>query len=236
MVSTKKAIKSGLIQKNVTELASLPKKHKKEMRVLSRAEQDKFTDILNNDKWGMAILTALYTGLRIGELLALRIDLTSGTITVRRSISRVKNTDKNATTKTKLIIQEPKTEKGKRLIPLPETIKDELTAYKYFTLGDNDKDMDKLAFRTDTGNFIEPRNLMKKFHELQDKSGIDNINFHGLRHSYATRLLEEGENLKVVQELLGHSSIQMTGDTYAHVSQELKQKAASKLDKLYKKD
>ncbi|WP_084663770.1 tyrosine-type recombinase/integrase [Thermanaeromonas toyohensis] len=72
--------------------------------------------------------------------------------------------------------------------------------------------------------------LTARFYELRKKAGLQDVNLHALHHTYATRLLELGEDLKVVQELLGHSRIAVTADTYAHVSPKLKRDAVAKLD------
>ncbi|TDA69681.1 MAG: hypothetical protein D9V47_04765 [Clostridia bacterium] len=80
------------------------------------------------------------------------------------------------------------------------------------------------------GTPIIPRNLHQKFYELVEKAEISRLNLHALRHSFATRLPEEGEGLKVVQELLGCSRIDTTADIYSHVSRELKWRAAEKIN------
>jgi len=170
---------------------------------------------------------SLYTGLRIGEVLALcwgDIDLDNNPVTVRRSISRVQNYDKNPKSKTKLIEQEPKTEKGKRTVPIPDDINSILACYNWDEFVKGKGTANDLVFHTEPGNYIEPRNLMRTFYNLVEKAEIDKKSFHSLRRSYATRLLEENEHPKVVQELLGHSSISMTMDIYSHVAPQIKSK------------
>jgi len=88
------------------------------------------------------------------------------------------------------------------------------------------------VFCTTNGNYIIPRNFNRKFYELCRKAGISGVNLHALRHTFATRLLEQGENIKVVQELLGHSKISTTADIYSHVVMEVKRQAVSRLNNL----
>ncbi|MGI6553837.1 MAG: tyrosine-type recombinase/integrase [Bacillota bacterium] len=92
------------------------------------------------------------------------------------------------------------------------------------------------VFCTDVGTYMSPRNFQRKYYTLRDRAGISNeVNLHGLRHTFATRLLEEGENLKTVQELLRHADIKTTANIYSHVTPKTKQKAAHKMDNLLNK-
>lgn len=241
--SLKQALKEGLVARNVAEATTLPRQQKKELRVLTLEEEQRFIAAVAGDRLGTAFLLDLASGMRLGELLALRwqdVDLKEGVIRVRQALSRVKVPD--GPTKTALIFQEPKTAKGKRSIPLPEWAIAALKAHKArqaqekLLLGLAYQD-NGLVFATEEGKPIEPRNFIRKFYQLREKAGLPkDVNFHALRHTYATRLLEANEHPKVVQELLGHSQISMTLDTYSHVLPELKKAAAAKLNNLWPKE
>jgi integrase len=235
------AVRGEIITRNVSDATSLPRREKKEMRVLSLEEQEKLIHVLQNDEHGFPFLFALATGLRKGELLGLRwkdVNFDENLINVRRNLSYIKNRDPEGTTKYKLITQEPKTERGQRSIPMPESIvvmlgyhqqqqkkNKELYAEKYI---DND-----LVFPSQLGTAMDPSNFSKRFYALVKKSGIEMANVHATRHSYATRLLEANVHPKIVQDLLGHSSISITLNTYSHVMPELKQEASEKLNGLF---
>lgn len=90
-----------------------------------------------------------------------------------------------------------------------------------------------LVFSNEFGNYLDPSNVRKRYKRILRKNNITNKTFHDLRHTYATRLFELGENPKTVQMLLGHSSISITLNTYTHVLESMKVKAASKLNDLY---
>lgn len=235
------AVNNNLILRNVSESTSLPKRTKKEMRVLTLEEQKKLISHLGDDTFSMAFLTDLATGMRLGELLGLQwkdIDLKEGVIRVSRSLSRVKSFDENNKGKTDILIQEPKTKSGKRSIPIPESVISILKLYKTrqkkerLQMGALYENND-FVFSNEYGKNIDPRYFTKRFSKLIKECGLEHTNFHALRHTFATRLLETNEHPKVVQELLGHASITMTLDTYSHVMPELKKAAAAKLNNLF---
>jgi integrase len=91
-----------------------------------------------------------------------------------------------------------------------------------------------LVFPSVAGTHITPRNFQRKYYDLLEEAQVPHIKLHGLRHTFATRLLEQGENLKVVQELLRHTDIKTTANIYSHVSPKVKKKAAHKMDNLLK--
>lgn len=245
------AMRNNLVVRNVSEATTLPKQEKKEMRVLSQNEQDKFLNALDNDKLGIIFKLDLATGLRRGELLGLRwkdIDFKESSLRVNQALYRAKvNFDKDSKEKkTEVIFQKPKTKKGERSIPLFSSIVSDLKAHKvnetakFKELEWDDLKIKQhlkegLVFTNELGGFIEPRNLTRKFYNLVKAANIPQANFHSLRHSFATRLLEMNENPKVVQEMLGHSSITLTLDTYSHVMPELKKAAVDKLSGLFDK-
>jgi len=237
----KQAIKNNLVVRNVSEATTLPKQKKSEIKILSIQEQTKFINALDGDRLKAAFILALSTGVRQGELLALRwkyVDLVEGTIKIRSNLQRVNNSDPNVPTKTILIFQEPKTQNGNRTIPLPDAIVEILKQHRKSQLeeklvaGELYENND-LVFATVLGKPIDPKNLVRRFKLLLKQAELDYINFHALRHTYATRLLEINEHPKVVQELMGHSDVRITLDIYSHVMPEIKKEAANKINHLF---
>jgi integrase len=162
-------------------------------------------------------LFALFTGIRIGELCALQWDdIKDNKIHISKTMQRIKNEDGIST----VMITEPKTDKSNRFIPVPPAIYELIEKYRkpkgYVIRQANDK-------------FIEPRLLQKKFGEITSACGLENVNFHALRHTFATRCIESGFDVKTLSEILGHTNVRTTMDRYVHSSFELKQKNMEKL-------
>lgn len=203
-------------------------------------EQLKFIEATKGNDLEMLFITALDTGLRQGELFALTwndIDLRNKVIYVNKTFKRVKNTD---TGEYENIIQTPKTKKSVRVVPLPAHLIDKLRQYeiqqkelriKVANLYEDNN----LVFCNCFGRYLDSGNVLKKFKKILKENDIPIRKFHDLRHTYATRLFELGEDPKTVQVLLGHSNISITLDTYTHVLDSLKDNAISKLNDLYNK-
>ena len=227
----KKAVKCRLITFNICEAVELPRETQKERRVLSPEEQELLIKELKKDEQGGMYIFALFTGLRRGEILALRwedVDLKAGTIRVTKNLSRVKTYSDGD--KTKLIVSEPKTLKSRRLIPIVDPLIPFLKKQKK-QFGNNELG---LVFPSESGTYIDPGNYNRKFYKILKRAGIPKANPHSLRHSFATRALEAGLDLKTTQELLGHSSIEITANLYTHASVEHKRKELKKLESVFK--
>ena len=237
------AIKNNLIASNVanTEVITLPRKEKRDIRILTADEQKTFLKALDGERLRAAFMLALGSGIRQGELLALRwqdTDLKNGLINVNRTVKRVKTFDDIDKNKTKIIFQEPKTKSSKRSIPLPANVIQEIKEHRKKQLeekllaGEVYYDND-LVFCNELGKVTELATFTRIFKRILKKAGLPDMNVHALRHTYATRLLEANEHPKVVQELLGHSDISMTLNTYSHVMPGLKKAAADKINFLF---
>lgn len=225
------AVNLNMIQKNPTDFVVLPKRQKVEMRYFSVEEQKRLQEAIKGERLEMPILLDLYTGMRQGELLGLKwenvhIDLNSQSyIRIVQTVYRVKNMDKDAESKTKLCINEPKTKHSVRTIPLLPDIARRLADYR-------EEQADYIAkngftdigfvFTSTTGTIIEPRDFQRDSKKILNKNGIREVNVHGLRHTFATRALESGMSVKTLSKILGHSSVGFTLDTYAHVTERLK--------------
>lgn len=202
------------------------KQSKKEMRVLSIEEQKKLTSVLMNDvncvKFG--ILLSLYTGIRVGEICALKwecIDISLGVLSINETLQRIKDTSAKANKKTKIIVTSPKSDCSIRKIPLPSFIvaiaKSLQTSNSSYVLtGSSDK-------------IIEPRTMQNHFKALLQECGILEANYHALRHTFATRCIEAGFDIKTLSEILGHSNVNITLNRYVHSSFELKIENMKKL-------
>lgn len=210
-----------------------------DVKPFSIEEQIKFINAIKGHELEMLFLTALDTGLRQGELFALTwndIDFNTRCISVNKSFKNIKNI---STGKYEGVIQTPKTEKSIRLVPIPVHLIDRLKQYKLsqkalkLKLSNLYQD-NTLIFCNQFGKYLDSGNVLKKFKKVLKDNGLKDRKFHDLRHTYATRLFELGEEPKTVQTLLGHSNISITLDTYTHVLDSLKEKAVSKLDDLYR--
>lgn len=206
-----------------------PRKEKGEMRVLSFQEQKLFTDYLlqemDNCKFG--ILFALLTGLRIGEVCALRwrdISLVDGVVNVKTTMQRIKNLDGNGRNKTKIMISEPKSFSSARSIPLS------FFTHELCRKFEGAKDAYILTGQTD--HYMEPRVLQYRMAHYAKECGLQGVHFHTLRHSFATRCMEVGFEIKSLSEILGHASPQITLERYVHSSMELKRENMSKLTQI----
>ncbi len=204
-------------------------------------EQKQFIKAIKGHNYEMLFLTALNSGMRQGELLALTwndINFKHNYIKVNKNLSIVNDVTKEGRGVALLEVQTPKTKNGIRVINIPELLTKQLKQYKtnqskYRVKLGNLYENNNLVFCDNFGRYLDRRYLLDIYKKVLKDNDIKLRKFHDLRHTYATRLFELGENPKTVQELLGHSSLSITLDTYTHVLDDMKNKAISKLNDLY---
>ena len=171
------------------------------------------------DDFSLGIRLCMYTGLRIGELSGLTwgdIDTVSGQLSVKRTVYRIKNVNYDAiknTAKTILCIGSPKTPSSVREIPLPCFLMDEIRDYRRG---------DEMYILTGSVRCMEPRSIQKRYKTLLRRCGLRYLNFHSLRHSFATIGIQKGFDYKTLSEILGHTSVTTTLNIYVHSNMERK--------------
>lgn len=201
---------------NRIEFVTLPKTlDKAEKPLLNCGEQQRLRDGLVRDQTpsNVGILLASATGIRIGELCALKwsdIDLEKSILTVKQTVQRVCNIGKSGT---HLLISSPKSSSSFRQIPLPDFIIPILRAVKA---------ADESYVLSGTGRLIEPRTLQYRFKSLLKKLALPQVSFHKLRHQFATQCVALGFDVKTLSEILGHHSVEVTLNRYVHSSIERK--------------
>lgn len=198
----------------------MPKIPNKEIQILKKEEQKKLEKYLieSVNEINIGIYLCLYTGLRIGELCALQwknIDLVNKKLYVKKTLVRIKNIDKNIKNKTIIILDDPKSSSSIREIPIPdfmismmEKINANVTPETFLISGSE--------------KFIETRTFFNKYKKNINKLGLGNYNFHALRHTFATRCIENGCDPKTLSEILGHSNVKITLERYVHPNYENK--------------
>jgi len=220
----KKAVEVGLLKRNPCQGVELPSLKYEEREPLTPEEQERFLRALASDRLGPAFITLLGTGLRRGELLGLKwcdVDLDGARLVVRRQRVAAKGGAKE---------QPPKSEKSRRVLPLPPVVVEALRLHRERMVMEENYSRDGYVFCTGKGTPILPRNFNRKLTQLCRKAGLEGVSPHVLRHTFGTRLLEAGHDLRVIQELLGHSRHSFTADVYAHVLDRLKRQAIEDLD------
>ncbi len=203
-----------------------PSIEKNEITILPLDIQKKLESVLQNDDslTALGIVIALNTGLRIGEICALQwddINFSKRTIHVRHSIVRIQSNDKNPSYKTILCIDTPKTQTSIRDIPI--------TSKLYNLLSNAKKNAASKYVISSNDNFLSPRTFEYRYHKLLSQYGFPDTNFHTLRHTFATRCVELNVDTKTLSEILGHSNVGITLNTYVHPSFDMKRKQLEKL-------
>lgn len=195
------------------------KEHQREMRVFSVQEQQIITEYLLKqiDIHKFGVLLTLYTGMRIGELCALRWDdITDEYIVINKTMMRIKN----ELGKTEVKIGSPKSESSNRIIPTPKCLLPMINQFR----------SNGYVLSNDKLKYTEPRLMQIKFGQMVVACNVETTNFHTLRHTFATRCIEAGVDVKTLSELLGHSDVKTTLNRYVHSSFELKQKSIEQLE------
>lgn len=224
------AVKWELIPRNIVEVVDTPKVPRKEIKVLTFEEVNRFLKTAQDDPFYALYVVAVTSGLRQGELFALKwsdLNREAGTIQVQRQLQWVRGEAQ---------FREPKSAKSRRTVTLPEVAIEALRKHKVeqakqrLVAGAKWHDLG-LIFTSSLGTPLHRSNLLQRyFYPMLEKAGVPRIRFHDLRHTAATLLLEQGIHPKIVQERLGHSQISMTLDTYSHVLPTMQQEVAEKLD------
>ncbi len=203
------ALKLDLIKKDCFSIVSTPRLIQKEIDAFTINEQKKIEEYClksRKDNY-FGIILCLYTGLRIGELLALTwndIDLKKRLLYVRHTLTKIRKDGKSIT-----ILAEPKTKNSKRVIPLSSSIISYLTAMKR-------KSASPYIMKTRSNGMVAIRNYQRTFKVILARCQVTYRNFHALRHTFATRALESGMDVKTLSEILGHKNAAITLNRYAH--------------------
>lgn len=201
----------------------LPKVEKSEMKLYSKEQNNtlKLELLYDTNMTKMGILLCLYTGIRIGELCALKwndIDFQERTISITKTCQRIRIAGNRST---RITITSPKSQSSVRTIPMPSFVLEMLRVFKpsninTYLLSCNDK-------------IVEPRTMQYRFQSILRKAKLPSINFHSLRHIFATSCVEIGFDVKTLSEILGHGTVEITLNRYVHSSMNRKRECMERL-------
>lgn len=222
------AVTNGLLANNPAHRIRQPGVTRHEARFLTAVEVRRLLDAAATYRYGDVLRFILGTGLRRGEALALRwadVDFDSAHARLHGSLTRRGS---------ELVVSGVKTKASRRVIALSPTMVELLRkrkaeqASERLRAGSRWRD-GGFVFTTAQGAAVEPQNVLRTVREAGDKAGLESVTVHSLRHTYATAALLNGVALKVVSANLGHASIQITADTYGHVTDEAARAGAVKV-------
>ncbi len=219
-----------MILRNPADAVEAPKVKRHEMRIMNESDIHILLEYAKDTPYYALFYTALFTGMRRSELLALRwsdIDLLLCQLSVTRTIHQLHDG--------KIIFGQPKTGKSRRVVSLsPSTTlilkehrEQQITMRQSLELTLTDDD---LVFCQYDGKPLLPDSITHSWARLAKRVGLQGIRLHDARHTHASLMLKQGIHPKIVQERLGHASIQITLDTYSHVAPGLQQAAANRFD------
>lgn len=232
------AVQARLIPYNPSDNVSLPRQIKRKVKPLTLEQAKLLIQVAQGSHLEMLIMLALITGMRHGELITLRwedIDLEKGTIYVHRTGGYQSKKYRGISG---FLEGEPKTEAGERIIPISKKLCEELKQYrsrqneKRSKAGTAWKELNLVCPNSRNGNFLDHTNVRESFYRLLKKAGLPLVHIHDLRHNAATLMRSRGVDLKVIQEILGHSSMDITANIYSHVLPSMQIEAAERMNAL----
>lgn len=234
------AVDTGKISKNPAAKCRIKKQEDvmNKPKYFTKEEEEQLIQRLDlSNSMDMAILTAIETGLRQGELIALTwgdIYPARNEISVTKSLSISKNRSSDEGNNYKRVVKSPKTRSSIRVVPISNSLNRDLLAFKShleeanFLTGKDDP-----VFPSTFGGHLHPSNISHRLNEITSEAGLPKLSFHKLRHTFTTRLIENGINIKVVQNVLGHSSSAITLDIYSHMTPDSFEKAKESLNQIF---
>ncbi len=232
------AVKLHYITYNQADACELPRQVKKEIKPLTENEIAKFLDVIaSGEEFKNLFTVALFTGMREGEICGLSWDAVNfkdGTITVKQQLQKGKEKG------SQYYISTTKNDKARVITAAPyvmqilkETKNQQFTAR--FQLGAAWKNEWNLVFTKNDGSFIPCQTVLKHFKKAAAKIDCPDARFHDLRHTYAVTSLQEGDDIKTVQQNLGHATASFTLDVYGHVSEKMKKESAARMERFINK-
>jgi integrase len=233
-VALEHAVREELLPRNVAKLVQVAPPPREEREPLTVEEAQTLLKAARDDRLHALYVATLLLGMRRSEALALRwpdVDLGEGVLTIRRTVHRVAGEG--------LVTLPTKTRKSARTVPLPPAVVDALRRHRERQAAEADAggwiERD-LVFMTPRGTAIDPRNFSRMFGELCDRAGVRRVRLHDLRHTCVTLLLQLGVPPRVVMEIVGHSTLEMTMRVYGHVSLDAQRNALGQLGDLLGQD
>lgn len=230
------AMKWNLVGRNVAKLVDVPKPGRTKIRFLTPEQAQELLKAAAGSRLGPVFSVAMAVGLRLGEALGLSwndVDLDGKQLRVRQTLQRLPKAD--GEDHGRLVLGSPKSETSRRTVSLPDVAVEILKRHRIrqkverLKAGGDWQDLN-MVFTSTIGTYVDERNLRREFVAIRKVAGIPHMRIHDLRHTFASLLLAQKVPAKVVQEMLGHSQITLTLDTYSHLIPGLQEDAARKLN------
>lgn len=232
IVALNQAMKEDMVARNVASLSDTIPVPRFEAKALTRAEADALISAASDSRYKLVYRLALSAGLRLGELLGLRwedVDFENSVIRIRRQLQTVDGVR---------TLREPKTQKSRRTIPLPDSImtalREQRNSQRIERLQAGGKWVPhwELVFMTPTGSPVSDATLRRDFQRVSKNAGLEGLRFHDLRHSAASFMAAQGVHMSATQAILGHSQVTTTAQIYTHVQIDSMRDAITNLDAL----
>jgi integrase len=227
-------VKQQILARNVTDAIDASKFSYKEKQVWTADKSRRLLIAAADHEWGPLFLVLLTTGMRRGECLGLRwrdLDWQAGKERIAQQVTAVKG---------QIVIGEPKTPKARRSVTLAPSclaaLKEHRTGQLEARLRATDWEDHELIFCTSRGKPIHPRNIGRTLDRLCSAAGVPRLSPHQTRHTHTTLLFQDGQNIKMISQRLGHSSVAVTLEIYAHLARDAQDAAAAAMDRLLATD
>lgn len=229
------AVKIGYLRTNASEACELPRTEQAEIRPLDDKAIQAFMNAIQGHRFEAVYLVALFTGLRRGEVCGLTwdcVDLEHGTILVKKQLQPIPGKSGE------FRLTSTKNSKGRKITAAAYVVdilrRQKVQQTEARLKAGPDWEDDGFVFTDDRGHHISPHTLYNNFKRIMASIGLPETRLHDLRHTYAVAALRAGDDIKTVQETLGHHSAAFTLNVYGHVTEEMKQASAARMDTFIK--
>lgn len=224
------AVELDYIKINPSDRCRLPRIEKTDIKPMDSQQIGAFLHVIKGNRYERLFMVDLFTGLRMGEILALSwdcVDFDKGTLRVYRQLHQVKG---------RYIFGTLKNDKPRALTVAPsvlEVLKEQRAQQRLWKMaaGPVWENTENLVFTNEIGGHLSPNSVRTALHRCTESIGVEGFRFHDLRHSYAVTSLQAGDDLKTLQSNLGHHTAAFTMDVYGHVTQEMQQQSAARMER-----